>query len=264
MFFTRCQESKPASPLGLKVVCTFPSKFHRGLLCYLAHAWHPAESKCSKLKACCRQQLCCSKQEKAEERKGWEAKILWYCHKWSTSQSSTSLLPPPLLITLAVRKHQPNSTNECLISMMRCGRGRQATCSWLILYLSITLFLSLSTPLFLFYFLLFIIFLYFPPTPLRQRSTKGETEEKQYNLLALICGAHQSMSGLRHSFACPLKALISLWFQPNGSALWQMLNFPSVTDTHLFSVVKTNWLCLDCLAGCLNKAVTWMLMWVLI
>lgn len=59
-------------------------------------------------------------------------------------------------------------------------------------------------------YVLLCFFLYLPPTPLRQRSTKGQTEEKQYNLLALICGAHQSMSGLRHSFACPLKALISV------------------------------------------------------
>ncbi|MEQ2227144.1 hypothetical protein ILYODFUR_034767 [Ilyodon furcidens] len=42
------------------------------------------------------------------------------------------------------------------------------------------------------------------------RRTKEDAEEKQYNLLALICGAHQSMSGLRHSFAHPLKELISL------------------------------------------------------
>lgn len=89
---------------------------------------------------------------------------------------------------------------------------------------------------------LLLLFLYFfplslPPTPTRQRRTKGETEEKQYNLLALICGAHQSMSGLRHGFACPLKELISLWFQPNGSPQWQMLNFPSATLTPISLVL---------------------------
>lgn len=81
------------------------------------------------------------------------------------------------------------------------------------------------------------IFPSIPPTPLRQRRTKGETEEKQYNLLALIFGAHQSMSGLRQGFACPLKELISLWFQPNGSAQWQMLNFPSATLTPISLVL---------------------------
>lgn len=213
VFFTQCQERKPANPLRFEVACSFPSEFHWGLLCYLAHASYPAESKCSQSKVCCRQWLCCSKLEKAGKGKGWKAKVLWCCQKWSTLQPGAPLLRPPLLITLAVRKHRANCASKCLTNMPCCGWGRWATCTWLILSL--------------------------PPTPLRQRRTKGETEEKQYNLLALICGAHQSMSGLRHGVACPLKALISLWFQPNGSAQWQILNFPSVTLT-LISLVLVN------------------------
>lgn len=78
-----------------------------------------------------------------------------------------------------------------------------------------------------------------PPTLLRQRRTKGETEEKQYNLLARICGAQQSMSGLRHGFSCPLKALISLLISAKWSAQWPTLNFPSVTLTPI-SLVLVN------------------------
>ena len=117
----------------------------------------------------------------------------------------------------------------------------------------------------LFSFSLLLFFpLSFPPTPLRQRRTKGEAEEKQYNLLALICGAHQSMSGLRHGFACPLKALIfplisAKWFSTVTDAQLSICH----SDTRLFSVGESNWLCLDGLSGCLNKVVTWMLMWVL-
>lgn len=237
VFFTRCQESKPANPLRLEAVCMFPSKFHWGLLCYLAHALHPAELKCSQLKVCWRQQLCCSKLEKAGKGKSWKGKVLWYCQKWSTSRpSNPPLLQPLLLITIVVRKHQANSTNECLINTPSCSRRRQATCSWLIPPLSLSLsfsaflYLSLSSTS-------VCIFPSIPPTPLRQRRTKGETEEKQYNLLALFFGAHQSMSGLRQGFACPLKELISLWFQPNGSAQWQMLNFPSATLTPISLVL---------------------------
>lgn len=93
MFSTWCQENKPANPLGFEVVCAFPTKFHRGLLCCLAQALHPAESKCSQLKASWRQWLCCGKLEKAGKGKGWKAKVLWYCQKWSTSQSKHPSAP---------------------------------------------------------------------------------------------------------------------------------------------------------------------------
>lgn len=181
-----------------------------------------------------RQRLCCWKLENAGEGKGWKANRLWYCQKASSSRPGTPLLQPPLLITPVVRKHQANSTNECLINTALCSRGRQATCSWLIFSLTVSVF---PLP-------------FLPPTPLRQRRTKRDTEEKQYNLLALICGAHQSMSGLRHALPCPLKELISLWFQPNGSVQWQMLNFPSATLTPISLVLLnlTEFVWMVCLA----------------
>lgn len=75
VFFTHCQESKPANPLRFEVVCTFPSEFHWGFtLCYLAHASHPAESKCSQSKVRWRQRLCRTKLEKAGEREGLEGR----------------------------------------------------------------------------------------------------------------------------------------------------------------------------------------------
>lgn len=148
VFFTWCQESKPANPLRFEEVCAFTSKFHWGLLCYLAQASHSVESKCSLLKVCWRQLLICSNLEKAEKRKGWKANVLLYCQKLSTSRPGSPLLQPPLLITLAVRKHQANSTNECLINTVCCGRGRQPTCSWLIPSLPLSLFSTFFSCLF--------------------------------------------------------------------------------------------------------------------
>lgn len=178
VFFTRCQESKPANPLRLEAVCMFPSKFHWGLLCYLAHALHPAELKCSQLKVCWRQQLCCSKLEKAGKGKSWKGKVLWYCQKWSTSRpSNPPLLQPLLLITIVVRKHQANSTNECLINTPSCSRRRQATCSWLIPPPPpLSLLLCLSLPFSLFYFCLY--FSLYPSHSLKTEENKGRDRRK--------------------------------------------------------------------------------------
>ena len=53
------------TPLRFEVVCTFPSEFHRGFaLCYLAHASHPAESKCSQSKVRWRQRQAGERQGK--------------------------------------------------------------------------------------------------------------------------------------------------------------------------------------------------------
>lgn len=77
VFFTQCQESKPANPLRYEVLCTFCSELHWGLLCYLAHASHPAESKCSQSKVRWRQQLCCGRLGKAGKGlEGWGSLIL--------------------------------------------------------------------------------------------------------------------------------------------------------------------------------------------
>lgn len=162
VFFTRCQESKPANPLRLEVVCMFPSKFLWGLLCYLAHASHPAELKCSQLKVCWRQQLCCSKLEKAGKREGLEGKSTLVL---SEMIHITARHPPRsshfLLITIVIRKHQANSTNECLINTPSCSRGRQATCSWLILSL-----------------LLLSVFLLPPSHSLKTEENKGRDRRK--------------------------------------------------------------------------------------
>lgn len=148
-----------------------------------------------------RQRLCCGKLETAGKGKGCEAKVARseavrnYPHHGLASLRSSHLrsLPSP-------PGNASNSPNECLTNTLRLWRRQTSN-----LFMTHSLFHSL--PLF---YSPPPLSLSLPPTPLRQRRTKAEAEEKQYNLLALICGAHQTMSGLRHGFACPLKALISL------------------------------------------------------
>lgn len=164
LFFTQCQESKPAKPWRFEVVCMLPSEFHWGLLCCLAHASHPAESKCSQSKMCWRQQLCRSELKKAGNRGGLEGKnSLILSEMIHITARRPSWLQPPLLITHSVQmKSRQIQTNECLSNTTWCHKQRH-------LPDSISLSLSLV-------FLLFVLCLY--PTPLRRGRTKKRDRRK--------------------------------------------------------------------------------------
>lgn len=95
---------KPAKPLRFEVVCRLLPEFYWGSLCYLAHASHPAESKCSQSKGALeatalRQQAA----EGRESRGSWEARALRCCQKRSPSR--LALLHPPLLIKTSRKKN---------------------------------------------------------------------------------------------------------------------------------------------------------------
>lgn len=178
VFFTRCQESKPANPLRLEAVCMFPSKFHWGLLCYLAHALHPAELKCSQLKVCWRQQLCCSKLEKAGKGKSWKGKVLWYCQKWSTSRPSNPLCSSHFC---SLRSSSGNTKQIPLTSVWSTRQAvaeedRQPVHDSFPPSLSLSLLLCLSLPFSLFYFCLY--FSLYPSHSLKTEENKGRDRRK--------------------------------------------------------------------------------------
>lgn len=118
------------------------------------------------------------------------------------------LLQIPLLITLAVRKHQANSTNECLINTARCGRGRQKTFSLVILSLYFSVPLYLSPSLSLFY--LFSLSVFSPSHSLKTDENKGRDRRTAIQPLGPDLRSTPVHVWPQHSFACPLKALVSL------------------------------------------------------
>lgn len=165
-----------------------PSKFHWGLLCYLAHALHPAELKCSQLKGRWRQQLC-GMLKKAGKGKGWKVK------KYSDAVRNDPhhCLAPLRSSHLTSLCSSSGNTKQILLTsvwstqLAVAEEDRQPVHDSFSLPLSPPLSpaLSLTTPLFSSPAFVWI-FLPLLPAPLRQRRTKREKEEKQYNLLGLI------------------------------------------------------------------------------
>lgn len=147
---------------------------------------------------------------------GWKAKTLWYCLKWSISRPGA---PPGFshLYSLPIASRWKAGKFK-LTSVWVTQRGVTNRDIFLTQSLSLSPVSSLC----------FVSLSYSPKT-----GENKEERQKKSNITSWPLSAEHTRACLASDTALPVlwRPLISLWFHPNGSARWQMLNFPSVTLT---------------------------------